>query len=219
MKQRNLIKLVTVGLVLGAAINITSPSTAQQRPVSEYFCGTDKDGVPATMIQLREGSLPVIRWVRDFAPDSRWTPPERCRQVSLKFKQNQQSDNLRYIVPGKSAENGLPVLCAARQVSSHIISCPDAQILMTLRDGARPQDYIDQIAEINVNPTSGPINDESSSFVCTSSVVVIKNGRRICPEGAVRGIDMGRFIMEGTERRNLIPTSPNCVPGVLGICQ
>lgn len=212
MKQRNLISSVTVGLVLGAAINITPPSTAQQRPVGEYFCGTDNDGVLATMIQLRQGPLSVIRWIRDFAPDSRWTPTERCRQVSLKFNQNQQSNNLKYLVPGKSAVNGLPVLCASpARVSSNIITCPDAQILMTLRNGDRPQDYIDQIANINTGNTKKPIQHSSSVFVCAPDVQVVdQNGTRICPYDAVRGINMELLINE---------KSTSCLPGVLGTCQ
>lgn len=211
MKQRNLIKSVTVGLVLGAAINITPPSTAQQRPVGEYFCGTDNDGVLATMIQLRQGPLSVIRWIRDFAPDSRWTPAERCRQVSLKFKQNQQSNNLRYVVPGKSAINGLPVLCASLTVSSNTITCPNDQILMTLRNGDRPQYYIDQIAAINTGNTKKPIQHTSPVFVCSHEVQVVdQSGSRICPYDAVRGLNMELLINE---------KSTSCLPGVLGTCQ
>jgi Circadian oscillating protein COP23 len=212
MKQRNLIKSVTVGLVLGAAINITPPITAQQRPVGEYFCGNDNDG-PATMIQLSEGSLPVISWIRDFAPDSEWTPIRRCQQVSLKFKQNQESNNLRYVVPGISAVNGLPVLCAspARVSSNNSITCPNAQILMTLREGDRVQDYIDQIANINTGNTKEPIKHSSPVFVCAPDVQILdQGGTKICPYDAVRGINMQLLINE---------KSSSCLPGVLRTCQ
>lgn len=212
MKQRNLIKSVTVGLVLGAAINITPPSTAQQRPVGEYFCGNDNDG-PATMIQTEQGLVSVISWIRDFAPNSEWTPIRRCQQVSLKFKQNQESNNLRYVVPGISAVNGLPVLCAspARVSSNNSITCPDAQILMTLREGDRSQDYIDQIANINTGNTKQPIQHSSPVFVCAPDVQVVdQGGTRLCPYNAVRGIDMELLIQK---------KSSSCLRGVLGTCQ
>ncbi|MGJ5674334.1 MAG: COP23 domain-containing protein [Nostochopsis sp.] len=219
MKSKTLIPNLTASVIALATIaTISQPSLAERRPNVEFVCGMN-NGVPATIAQQQpRGNVAMIRWVRSFAPDSRWTPQERCEQVSRKFQENQQNGNLKYIVPGKSSANGLPVLCASRTLSPNIISCSAQQILMTLRQGDNPKSVIEQLMEVNNKVSGKPVDHKGKVLQCHPSALILKNGRRECPDNAVKGINVDFMLLDLQGDRSSSEES-SCVPGVLGICQ
>jgi Circadian oscillating protein COP23 len=209
-------ELVASIIALGVIPIIGQPSLAS-RPSVEYICGRD-NGVPATIAQQEQrGNVAVIRWVKSFAPDSKWTAQERCQQVSRKFQQNQQNGNLKYIVPGKASTNGLPVICASQTLSPNIISCPDRQILMTLRKGDNPKNIVEQMYRLNSDVSGKPVDHKGRVLQCHSSVRIFRNGRQECPDNAVKGINVDFMILDLRADRKS-PEEP-CVPGLIGICK
>jgi len=157
MKTLMQIKVWSSSLILfflGALI-ASQPISAQNRAQGDFFCGKDGE-TPATIVNhSARGQIVFIKWLRDFAPGSEWTPNKRCDQVSQKLDLNQKSGALVYIVPGKT--NGLPVLCAAKIVPGEIIDCPDEQVLMTLRKNDNAQALIDELVLVNTNRFALPL--------------------------------------------------------------
>jgi hypothetical protein len=131
------------------------------------YCGRD-GGTPATVIDNGSKIVVLIRWTRDFSPE--WNPQKRCEQVSRKIQQNLESGALVEIVPARA--NGYPVVCAApNTVDSVDYTCPDAQILITLRPEDNANSFIDQIFLSNVDvpvDENGFGKKDGRDFVCLS---------------------------------------------------
>ena len=170
-------ELALASVALSSSLIFMQPVLAEDRGGGMFFCDNNSNP-PATKVRHPgRGELIFVTWIREFAPGSKWTPNERCVQVSRKLQENQVAQTLNYMVPGK-AENGLLVLCASRTMSSEVISCPDERILMTFRQGDNLtyiNTFIQRIADVNTGRSStGPGH---------SATVVQKNG-------SVKGIDV-----------------------------
>ncbi|MBR8837248.1 MAG: COP23 domain-containing protein [Stigonema ocellatum SAG 48.90 = DSM 106950] len=195
MTDKKLFEGLTVAIITLGVIPITSQPSLAERAPGSFFCD-NYYGTPTTMVRHpSRGNVPFIRWVKSFAPD--WTPEQRCKQVSQKFQQNQQSGILRYIVPGKSIQGGLPVLCASQELSSQPIPCPNEQVLMTLRRGENSQELIKKFVDINTNASKkGIVEHQGAILQCHQSVSKLINGRLQCPKNAVQGIDVETMITQ-----------------------
>ena len=149
----------TIGCFSLAVISgLTHHTQAQQsRRGASFFCGTD-GGEPATIARLSQNNgntIPktLIIWKID---DFKGYPPEkRCRLVSQKFQDNQNTGNLKYIVSGKA--NSWPVLCASKQNYNYIVDCPDPNVLMTLLQGDDSQEMIRKLEGLNTGDSNAPL--------------------------------------------------------------
>ncbi|MCL2934899.1 MAG: COP23 domain-containing protein [Trichodesmium sp. MAG_R03] len=149
----------TIGCFSLAVISgLTQHTQAQQsRRGASFFCGTD-GGEPATIARLRQNngntiSKTLIIWKID---DFKGYPPEkRCRLVSKKFQDNQNTGNLKYIVSGKA--NTWPVLCASKQKYNYIVDCPEPNVLMTLLPEDDSQEMIRKLKKSNRDPAKDMI--------------------------------------------------------------
>ncbi|MCH2049738.1 MAG: COP23 domain-containing protein, partial [Trichodesmium sp. ALOHA_ZT_67] len=135
---------LTIGCFSLAVISgLTQHTQAQQsRRRASFFCGTD-GGQPATIGRLpeKDGNTPLKTLIIWKIDDFKGYPPEkRCRLVSQKFQDNQNTGHLNYIVSGQA--NGWPVLCASKQNYDYIVDCPDPNVLMTLLPGDDSQEMI-----------------------------------------------------------------------------
>ncbi|EDX77610.1 hypothetical protein MC7420_2934 [Coleofasciculus chthonoplastes PCC 7420] len=125
-----------------------------QRGRARFYCGIH-NGQPATIANHpQRGDITVIVWTSDLSTSS-WSSQQRCKQISKRFQQNQESGNLNYIVAGRF--NGNPVLCASQQVYTEVINCSDSAVLMTLRSEYDYQEVIRKIASINRNMSASPV--------------------------------------------------------------
>ena len=149
----------TIGCFSLAIISgLTHHTQAQQsRRRASFFCGTD-GGEPATIARLSQNngntiSKTLIIWKID---DFKGYPPEkRCRLVSQKFQDNQNTGNLKYIVSGKA--NSWPVLCASKQNYNYIVDCPGPNVLMTLLQGDDSQDMIRKLEGLSTGHSNAPL--------------------------------------------------------------
>lgn len=151
VKHFRIVSVVTFGLIVAAS----QPAVAE-RASGRPYCGKDGE-TPTTVVDNGSRTVGLIRWVANFAGDSEWTPQARCEQVSKKLAQNQESGALVEIVPAQA--NGYRVLCASpSKVDSSNYTCPDAQILLTLRpDDPDPSVFIDRLFELNTGKSSEAI--------------------------------------------------------------
>ena len=152
VKHFRILSVLTFGLVVAAI----QPAIAE-RAQGRIYCSQDGN-TPTTVIDNGSRTIGLVRWTRDFSPE--WNPQKRCEQVSKKFAQNQESGVLVEIVPARA--NGLPVLCASQgKVNSAEYTCPDAQILMTLRSEDDASNFIDKLWELNTGKSSQSIEHAS----------------------------------------------------------
>ena len=149
----------TIGCFSLAVISgLTHHTQAQQsRRRASFFCGTD-GGEPATIARLPQNNgntIPktLIIWkINDFKG---YPPEKRCRLVSQKFQDNQNTGHLKYIVSGKT--NGWPVLCASKQNYNYIVDCPGPNVLMTLLQGDDSQDMIRKLEGLSTGHSNAPL--------------------------------------------------------------
>lgn len=160
VKHFRIVSVVTFGLIIAAS----QPALAE-RAQGRFYCGKDGD-TPTTVIDNGSRTVGLVRWTRDFSPE--WNPQKRCEQVSRKFAQNQESGALVELVPARA--NGYPVVCAApNKVNSAAYTCPDAQIIMTLRAEDDASNFIEKLWEINTGKSSRAL-DHSSGLTRVNGV-------------------------------------------------
>ena len=160
----------TIGCFSLAVISgLTQHTQAQQsRRKASFFCGTD-GGKPATIARLPQNNgnntlKTLIIWKID---DFQGYPPEkRCRLVSRKFQDNQNTGHLKYIVSGKA--NGWPVLCASKQNYNYIVDCPDPNVLMTLLPGDNSQEMIRKLENLNTGNSYTALNHFSDKALVSN---------------------------------------------------
>ena len=155
---------------LAVIFGLTQHTQAEQsRRRASFFCGTD-GGKPATIARLPKNNgntIPktLIIWKID---DFKGYPPEkRCRLVSRKFQDNQNTGHLKYIVSGQA--NSWPVLCASKQNYNYIVDCPDPNVLMTLLRGDDSQEMIRKLQQINTG-------DSNTALRHSSDKALVSNG-------------------------------------------
>jgi len=91
--------LAATAILSSAAWFNTSP--AQANPPSEFYCGVDRDGTPATIVRHpRYGDVTLIRWVSNYFERSGYDPQTRCEMVSERFQNFQNNDDLKFLTTG-----------------------------------------------------------------------------------------------------------------------
>lgn len=112
-----------------SALSLTTyfnlPSYAQS---TTFFCAVNK-GVPVTYARTPRGKIPMIRWV-DNSFGGRWTPGQRCADVSQRFQRNYDNGTLKFITTGTLKGNR--VVCAATSFDD---ACTEKTLLFTLKRG------------------------------------------------------------------------------------
>ena len=177
----------TIGCFSLAIISgLTHHTQAQQsRRRASFFCGTD-GGEPATIARLPQNNgntIPktLIIWkINDFKG---YPPEKRCRLVSQKFQDNQNTGHLKYIVSGKA--NSWPVLCASKQNYDYIVDCPNSNVLMTLLQGDDSQEMIRKLQQINTG-------DSNTALRHSSDKALVSNGN-------LQAINVNRWIDNSPE--------------------
>ena len=178
---------LTIGCFSLAVISgLTQHTQAQQsRRRASFFCGTE-GGQPATIARLpeKDGNTPLKTLIIWKIDDFKGYPPEkRCRLVSQKFQDNQNTGHLNYIVSGQA--NGWPVLCASKQNYNYIVDCPDPNILMTFLQGDDSQEMIRKLQQINTG-------DSNTALRHSSDKALVSNGN-------LQAINVNRWIDNSPE--------------------
>jgi hypothetical protein len=161
MMQRKIASALCIaGLMGGAVVWTMQPAQAQAKSV-RFFCGKDRTGKLATMVQPVNQSkpgAPIVRWVSGFFSGKGYTPEKRCTEVSQRF-QTAFNANPSFTFTATRV-NGSPVICASTRKGG-----PCQTLLYTLKPGVQdPITTMMRLEKVRVG-ASGPLNESTSSSV------------------------------------------------------
>lgn len=145
-------RFVRVGFIL-ASLNFCSllipiPANAKAR---DFSCA-NQGGVPTTMANMTNGKqIPVIRWTSSVFTGDGWTPERRCQEVSSRFSEFNDNNQLRYLTTGKM--NGMNVICIALNRGDRCIG-----LVYTLKPGQNPTQTLNRLFNVQHRAT-GPLNE------------------------------------------------------------
>ncbi len=124
-----------------------------RRAPGRFYCGRTKDGIPATIVRHpHRGSVTMIIW-ESLYESTRETGfiEQRCKEVSARFDNFQQSGQLHYLIAGTI--NNLPVVCAVTNENSR---CSSNNVLMTFRSEKDAKQFIEQMLRLNDATSNSP---------------------------------------------------------------
>lgn len=161
MMQRKIAAAFCIaGLTGGAAVWTMQPAQAQSKSV-RFFCGKDRTGKLATMVQpvnQAKPGAPIVRWVSGYFSGKGYTPEKRCAEVSQRF---QMAFNANPNFTFTTARlKGNPVICASNKKGG---ACQT--LLYTLKPGVQdPILTMMRLERVRVG-ASGPLNESTGSTV------------------------------------------------------
>ena len=91
----------------------------------QYRC-MKRSGIPATVAYTPRGAIELIQWQNDYFNASEYTPERRCQEVSDRFQQHSQANNLRFVSTG--TVNNYKAICVAEETGN----CKTDGLLLTL---------------------------------------------------------------------------------------
>lgn len=149
MKLQSVNTLTVFALVL----SVSACSSNTYEKVS--FSCTTRNGVPTTVAQTSQGTIPVIRWVSDFGNEVGYTPQKRCEEVSNRFQQYYNQGVLNFVTTGR--QNNQNIICVSSEKGG---TCQG--LLFTLKPSDNPSQVIQQMFE-GTGYASSPLEQSSSS--------------------------------------------------------
>ncbi|HEY9692181.1 MAG TPA: COP23 domain-containing protein [Oculatellaceae cyanobacterium] len=141
--------LGAVAIALGTTATMTQPSLAEN---NRFFCGTN-NGVPVTVVRTSRGEIPMIRWVSDYFSSSRYSPLQRCQEVSERFQRYNDNGKLQFIRTGMINQH--PVLCFADYKGG---PCAINSVLVTLAPGTNPERVLGRLFDLRARAAGRVIN-------------------------------------------------------------
>lgn len=151
-----------IWLITTAAIGILaslSPAIAeteyyiadeQVKSSTQYRC-MDREGFPATVAYTSRGAIELIRWQNDYFSASSYTPIRRCQEVSTRFQQHSDANNLRFISTGKI--NNYNAICISEKTGD----CKPDGLLITLQADDDPDDVLRNLFSLSARRANGGI--------------------------------------------------------------
>jgi hypothetical protein len=111
-----------------------------------FVCGSD-NGTPKTIAKLNNRELGVILWTSTAFTAKGFDPQTRCKQVSARFEEYNQANQLIYLTSGKM--NGQAVICATTKENG---DCGDISphdgLLFTLKPSSNVEELLEQLANV-----------------------------------------------------------------------
>lgn len=147
LQQVNTVVLFgAITLILAPVLNHL-PAHAQS---TTFACGTSK-GSPATLAYTARGSVPVIRWTSDYFSQSGWKPQQRCEEVSKRFQEYHQRNEMNFLTTGMM--NNQSVVCTTDREGG---SCMN--LLFTLKPGSSAGQTLRNLLAVRVRART-PLNE------------------------------------------------------------
>ncbi len=129
-----------------------SPPTTSR---ANFSCETI-NGVPTTVARTSQGTTPIIRWIKEYYPESGEDPITRCVRVSGIFQTYNQQGILNYIKTGEM--NGQRVICAASEVGS-----PCSRLLYRLDPDENPDKEVRELRDTLMESDRPPVPEKSGT--------------------------------------------------------
>jgi hypothetical protein len=148
--------LTGLALALGTTALVSQPSYAIG---TTFYCGT-RNGAPATIARTSRGDIPMIRWVSNDFTRLKYTPRQRCQEVSARFQNFNDNGTLKFIRTG--TVNKYPVLCLA---SSSGGACAPKAVIVTLQTGSNPQVVLDRLLDLRARAAGKALDLGGSQLI------------------------------------------------------
>jgi len=150
-------KLLLATAVVGGSI-LATPTKAQKPAANkqgvkssiQYRC-MKRGGVPATVAYTSRGAVELIKWQNDYFNASEYTPDRRCQEVSDRFQQHSQTNNLRFISTG--VINNYKAICIAEETGS----CKAEGLLLTLEPDDDSQEVLRNLFSLEARRQTGGV--------------------------------------------------------------
>lgn len=139
---------------MALAIATTSQIIASQevQAKAQYFSCVNRSGVPTTVANMSSGKqIAMIRWTSSIFTDDGWTPERRCQEVSSRFTDFNNRNQLRYLTTGKM--NGMHVICVALNRGDRC-----SGLVYTLKPGQNPTQTLNRLFGVQ-RTAAGPLNE------------------------------------------------------------
>lgn len=148
--QSRSIKLIASAIfTFGLSLSLL-PIKAEAK--AQYFSCVTQRGVPTTMATMSNGKqVPVIRWTSSVFSNDGWSPERRCQEVSSRFSQFNDNNQLRYLTTGYM--NGMNVICVALNRGDRC-----SGLVYTLKPGQNPTQTLNRLFGVQRTAT-GPLNE------------------------------------------------------------
>jgi len=119
---------------------------------AQNFSCTSLKGIPTTVANMSSGKqIPMIRWTSSVFTGDGWSPERRCQEVSSRFSDFNNNDQLRYLTTGKM--NGMNVICVALNKGDRC-----SGLVYTLKPGQNPTATLYKLFGVQRTAT-GPLNE------------------------------------------------------------
>jgi hypothetical protein len=146
--------LTGMSLTLGTVMTLP----IQASPSSHTFSCVTVNGVLTTVAKRGNKQINMIRWSKnDGYFGGKWTPQERCQEVSANFQKFAQQGKLRYITHG--INNGYPIVCVAQKKGGNC----NGQ-LFTFRKNDNPDDKVRRLLDRN-GIANNPLDESDPAYV------------------------------------------------------
>jgi Circadian oscillating protein COP23 len=166
---KSLLATVVMGGLVSASpetISTNYPIANQQNISSsiQYRC-LQRKGVPATVAYTSRGMVELIRWQDNYFNSSEYTPERRCQEVSDRFQQHAQINDLRFISTG--VVNNYKAICISEQTGH----CQANGLLLTLSPNDNSQEVLRNLFSLEAGRKTGGLLSGMRSFIPVNTQV------------------------------------------------
>ncbi len=159
-----------IGLILTAIavscgekqVNDSASTTTQSKGKIQFVCNKTYDEksqeyVYSTIAWNPEQKRPIIVWMREDFSGNGFTPQKRCEEVSPRFQQAYDNNNLNYLTHG--VMNQQPVICTATRVGGECKT-----LLITLKHEDNAEQTLEQLSDIFLGYASAALEQSSGDI-------------------------------------------------------
>lgn len=158
MKSSAIAKLLLSTAIIGGSSWATLTQAQETATVNkqgvkssiQYRC-MKREGIPATVAYTSRGAIELIKWQNDFFSGSEYTPDRRCQEVSDRFQQHSQANNLRFISTGTI--NNYKAICIAEETGD----CKANGLLLTLEPDDNSQEVLRNLFSLEARRQTGGV--------------------------------------------------------------
>lgn len=173
MSSSAIAKSLLTTVVMGGLISAspekisTNYSIANQQDISssiQYRC-LQRKGIPATVAYTSRGMVELIRWQDNYLNSSEYTPERRCQEVSDRFQQHAQINDLLFISTG--VVNNYKAICISEQTGL----CQANGLLLTLGPDDNSQEVLRNLFSLEAGRKTGGLLRGARSLIPVNTQV------------------------------------------------
>jgi len=167
-------------ITIGATLLSAHPTLSQSTP-TRFYCGTDENGDPATIVESHvHGNVPIITWNSGYFAQSAnsegvtYNDQNRCQIVSERLQKYSDQGTLNFFTSGRV--NGMPVICVVADMDA---PCNNESMLFTLKEGSDPEATVQKLFDIRAQASSERLYETNNqrTYVNFQEFLNLKSGQ------------------------------------------